>query len=186
MVKQKEKIWNVPNVLTMIRLLLLPVYWVVFMKGHMIAALCIFLVASITDFLDGRIARKYNLITNFGKLMDPVADKLMVLSVMLGFVIKRVVPWVAMAIVLVKEGIMLVGGMLMLKRGYVVYAEMIGKVAQVAMLLALILCFFAPQFDALGVPVHLIVLWCAVGLTLLALIFYVRRALKWVYGEKKA
>lgn len=186
MSKQKENIWNVPNVLTMLRMALIPVYWVLFMRDQRIAALVVFAVASITDFLDGRIARKYNLITDFGKLFDPLADKLMVLSVLLGFVLKGVIPWYALAIVLVKEGIMLVGGTLMLKRGFVVYAEMIGKVAQTAMLLALILCFFEEQFTALGVPVHLIVLGCAVALTLAALVFYVRRALQWVREEKEA
>ena len=184
--KQKENIWNVPNLLTMLRMVLIPVYWVLFMRDRRIAALIVFVIASITDFLDGRIARKYNLITNFGKLFDPLADKLMVLSVMLGFVIKGVIPWPIMAIVLAKEGTMLLGGTLMLKRGFVVYAEMIGKVAQVAMLTGLILCFFEEKFTALGVPVHLIVLWLAVALTLAALVFYVRRALQWVREENEA
>lgn len=183
--KQKENIWNVPNLLTMLRMVLIPVYWVLFMRDQRIPALIVFAIASITDFLDGRIARKYNLITSFGKLFDPLADKLMVLSVMLGFSIKGVIPWFVLVIVLVKECLMLLGGMLMLKRGFVVYAEMIGKVAQTAMLAALILCFFEEQFTALGVPVHLIVLGCAVALTLVALIFYAYRALQWL-KEKDA
>lgn len=182
--KQKENIWNVPNLLTMLRMVLIPVYWVLFMQDRRIAALCVFAVASFTDLLDGRIARKYNLVTNFGKLFDPLADKLMVISVMLGFVIMGVIPWPIMAIVMAKEGTMLLGGTLLLKRGLVVYAEMIGKVAQVAMVTGLVLCFFEEQFTALGVPVHLIVLWLAVALTLAALVFYVRRGLQW-FNESK-
>ena len=70
MAKAKEKIWNVPNVLTMIRMLLIPVYWVLFMNGHRFIALAVFVIASLTDLADGYIARKYHLITDFGKLMD--------------------------------------------------------------------------------------------------------------------
>ena len=78
---------NVPNVLTMIRLLLVPVYVVLFVSGQKYAALVTFLAASLTDLLDGRIARKYNLITDFGKLVDPFADKVMVLTALLSMAI---------------------------------------------------------------------------------------------------
>ena len=96
---------NVPNVLTMIRLLLVPVYVVLFVSGQKYAALVTFLAASLTDLLDGRIARKYNLITDFGKLVDPFADKVMVLTALLSMAIGSsaippVVPWVAVIILL--------------------------------------------------------------------------------------
>ena len=89
---------NVPNVLTMIRLLLVPVYVALFVSGQKYAALVTFLAASLTDLLDGRIARKYNLITDFGKLVDPFADKVMVLTALLSMAIGSsaippVVPW---------------------------------------------------------------------------------------------
>ena len=91
---------NVPNVLTMIRLALVPVYVALFVSGQKYAALATFLVASLTDLLDGRIARKYNLITDFGKLVDPFADKVMVLTALFSMaigspVIPPVVPWAA-------------------------------------------------------------------------------------------
>ena len=76
---------NVPNRLTVIRLLLVPVF-LVFVLGFggetwgMIAAICVFAIASFTDFLDGKIARKYHLITDFGKFLDPLADKFLVLA----------------------------------------------------------------------------------------------------------
>ena len=108
--QEKENIWNVPNALTMLRMALIPVYWVLFFNGHEYEALAAFAVASLTDLADGYIARKYNLITNFGKLMDPLADKLMSISVMLSMVIKGVVPWPILLILLLKEGFMVVGG----------------------------------------------------------------------------
>lgn len=176
MTQEREKIWNVPNVLTMIRALLIPVYWVVFMNGNRYLALAIFIVASATDLLDGYIARKYHLITNFGKLMDPLADKLMVLSVMLSLAIRGWLPWAALIILLCKEGLMVLGGAFMLKKGVVVYAEKIGKYAQALVVSSLVLSFFAEDWFH-TFPLHLIVLWCAVALTLCALGFYGKRAI---------
>ena len=76
-------IWNVPNVLTMIRIALIPVFVVLYVNGQQKAALAVFLAASFTDYLDGYLARKLNQITAFGKLMDPLADKIMVLTAFL-------------------------------------------------------------------------------------------------------
>ena len=111
--KKNEKILNVPNTLTMLRALLIPVYWAVFMQGHHYWALAIFIVASLTDLADGYIARKYDLITDFGKLMDPFADKLMVLSVMLSLALMGMAPWPALAIILAKELLMVLGGVIL-------------------------------------------------------------------------
>ena len=68
---------NLPNKLTLLRMALVPVYLVLLAYGYNWLALIVFAIASITDALDGKIARKYNLITNFGKFMDPIADKLL-------------------------------------------------------------------------------------------------------------
>lgn len=178
MTQKKEKIWNVPNVLTMIRMLLIPVYWALFMQGHRFIALAVFIVASLTDLADGYIARKYHLITDFGKLMDPLADKLMVLSVMLSLAIKGFVPWAPLIILLCKECLMVLGGAVLLKKGVVVYAEKIGKIAQTFVVASLVLSFFQPEFLTLGFPVHLILMWIAVALTLSALVFYGKSAWK--------
>lgn len=174
----KENIWNVPNLLTLIRLLLVPVYWVLFMQGHRHEALAVFLAASVTDILDGWIARKYHLITNVGKLLDPLADKIMVISVMLSHVLRGVIPWAVLAVLAAKEITMLVGGIILLREGVVVYAEKTGKIAQALTVSALVLCFFAEEFTALGFPAHLIVLAVAMILTLCALFFYTRQALQ--------
>lgn len=169
----KQKILNVPNILTILRMLLIPVYWYLFQNGQRYWALAVFIIASLTDILDGRIARKYDLITDFGKLMDPLADKLMVLSVMFSWVLCGQLPVPAIAILLGKELLMVLGGAFMLKKGIVVYAKKIGKAAQAVMVCSLLLTFFADYIA----PVHLIVLWCAVALTLCALVFYARGAI---------
>ena len=110
-----EQIWTIPNVLTMIRLALIPLYWVLMVRGQTYQALAVYVAASLTDLADGYIARKYHQITNFGKLMDPVADKVMVLSVMLSMVLplggrEPVLPWAPFIILLSKELLMILGG----------------------------------------------------------------------------
>lgn len=178
---------NVPNVLTMIRLLLVPVYVALFIGGHKYAALATFLVASLTDLLDGRIARKYNLITDFGKLVDPFADKVMVLTVLFSMAIgspaiPAVVPWAAVIILLAKELVMILGGVAMYRHGIVVYSSMIGKVAHCVFIAGLVASYFHDWFTRVcaGWPLtpDLLLLWAGVCITLCALVFYVTDALK--------
>lgn len=176
---KKENIWNVPNVLTLIRLVLIPVYWYLILSDHYYAALAVFAVASLTDLADGFIARKYNLITNFGKLMDPLADKLMSLSVMLSLTVKGIVPWPAPVLLLLKEGTMVVGGLILYSKKVVVFSEWIGKLAQTVVVCSLLSCFFHEAILArLGFPLHVYLVWAGVALTLIALAYYIRVALK--------
>ena len=178
---------NVPNILTMIRLLLVPVYVALFIGGQKYAALATFLVASLTDLLDGRIARKYNLITDFGKLVDPFADKVMVLTVLFSMAIgspaiPAVVPWAAVIILLAKELVMILGGVAMYRHGIVVYSSMIGKVAHCVFIAGLVASYFHDWFTRVcaGWPLtlDLLLLWAGVCITLCALVFYVTDALK--------
>ena len=189
MARKKENIWNVPNLLTMIRMALIPVYWVLFMQDHRYIALAVFIAASLTDLADGYIARKYDLITDFGKLMDPLADKLMVISVMLSLAIKGLAPWAALAILVAKEITMVVGGLILLRMDVVVYAVKIGKYAQALVVASLLSCFFGDWFIEQGIlsaslPLHTVLVWCAVALTLCALCVYIQRAIR-LYHEAK-
>ncbi len=183
---EKENIWNVPNVLTMIRLALIPVYWYFILNDQYYWALGVFAVASLTDVADGCIARKFNLITDFGKLMDPLADKLMSLSVMLSLTVKGIIPWPAPVLLLLKEGTMVVGGLILYSKKVVVYSKWIGKLAQAVMVCALLSCFFHEWLQAqLGFPLHLYLLWTGVALTLTALVVYTTGAVKNYRGVVK-
>ena len=166
----RKNIWNVPNVLTMVRLALIPVYWVLFLKGLKGYALLTYLAASLTDVADGRIARKYNMVTDFGKLMDPAADKLMVVSVMLSMVLSGTAPLVPFIVLFIKEFLMMLGASYMLKRGVVVYAKWSGKLAQLVVVTSLILCFFADRF---AYPIHHYLIWAGVALAVHAFVYYV-------------
>ncbi|MBR2855108.1 MAG: CDP-diacylglycerol--glycerol-3-phosphate 3-phosphatidyltransferase [Clostridia bacterium] len=166
-------VWTIPNVLTMIRLILVPVFVVLFLKGHKMASLAVFVAASLTDMLDGYLARKLNQITDFGKLFDPLADKLMVLSAMVCQGIVGVFPWSAIIIVACKELFMVIGGLFMLKNNVVVYSNYVGKAAQVCFILSLILAFFHDELAQWGVQLDIILLWITVGLALCAMVVYI-------------
>lgn len=174
-------VWTIPNVLTMIRLLLVPVFVVVYFRTTAepkYAALAIFAAASLTDMLDGCLARKLNQITDFGKLFDPLADKLMVLSAMVCQAVTGVFPWAAVIVVACKELVMVLGGLFMLSRDVVVYSNIVGKAAQVCFILSLILSFFHVPLAEWGTRLDLILLWITVGLAVLAMAVYAAEYLR--------
>ena len=184
-----SNIWTIPNVLTILRILLIPVFVVLFFKGHKIAALCVFCAASLTDMLDGYLARTLNQITDFGKLFDPLADKLMVLTAMVCQGIDGVFPWIAIIIVAVKELVMVLGGVFMLKNDVVVYSNYVGKTAQVFFIASLILSFFHEKFEAgnvvlWGMTPDIILLWITVALAIAAMAVYAAGAIKTIKGNK--
>ena len=178
-------IWNVPNVLTMIRIALIPVFVVLFVNDMQKAALVVFLAASFTDYLDGYLARKLNQITAFGKLMDPLADKIMVITVFLCQTVTGTLPWPAFVIVLGKEVLMVIGGMFMLNKDVVVYSNMMGKVATCFFIAALTFSFFHAEFAAMALQLDVIFLWISVVLTLCAFVGYAIPAVKVLLGQKK-
>ena len=174
-------VWTIPNVLTMIRLLLVPVFVVVYFRTSAepkYAALAIFAAASLTDMLDGYLARKLNQITDFGKLFDPLADKLMVLSALVCQAVTSVFPWAAVIVVACKELVMVLGGLFMLSRDVVVYSNIVGKAAQVCFILSLILSFFHVPLAEWGTRLDLILLWITVGLAVLAMVVYAAEYLR--------
>ena len=172
----------------MIRLALIPVFVVLHAMALEKLALLTFCVASFTDWLDGHIARKYNLITDFGKLMDPLADKLMVCTALIMQGLNGTFPVIAIIIVVIKELVMIYGSSYMLAHDVVVYANIWGKLAQCSFILALVLSFWHKDFTAMNFPIDRVCLWIAVVLAIIALVDYTAAALKTLRGlkEKKA
>lgn len=123
-----KKLMNVPNILTVLRMALVPVFIVTVLYINNIAAMVIFIIASATDWLDGYLARKNNEITNFGKFMDPLADKMLVTSALICFVSLGWMPaWVAIVVVsrdLAVDGLRMIAA----SRSIVMAAGMTGKV----------------------------------------------------------
>lgn len=172
MFKKIKIVWTVPNILTVIRLLLIPVFISLMNQNQMMKALVVFVIASLTDAIDGYIARNYNAISDFGKLLDPLADKLMVLSLMLSMLSKNIVPLSAIIILLVKEALMIIGGIFLLNKNKVVYALTIGKISQFVVVLALISCFFSDFFIKNQLYVHTWLIWTGVALAVASLVYY--------------
>ena len=163
---KQDQIINIPNTLTVIRILLLPVVVWRFMVGDATGALIAYLAAMLTDALDGIIARKFNQITALGKLLDPLADKLSLVTLLGLFVSDGQIPLWVLAIILVKEVTMVIGGGVALKRGIVVYALPIGKVTTVVFVLSIIARFLS------WTQIADKLLWISVALSMVALIWY--------------
>lgn len=134
-------------------------------------SLVIFLVASLTDSLDGYLARKWNQITEFGKLFDPLADKLLLLAVLFCIARSGLIPWWVLVVMAVKELLMMAGSVWMLKKNVVVSANFLGKAATVAFILALTFVF--PWHPAGWLTmIGNVLLYVAVALSVAALFVY--------------
>ena len=166
---------NLPNKLTIMRVLLIP-FFVFFMLVPIVPysnyiAVAIFVIASLTDLADGQIARKYNLVTNFGKFMDPLADKLLVCSALICLVAtEQLAAW--MVIVIISREFIISGFRLVASdNGVVIAASYWGKFKttfQMLMIIVLILNFPGRFFEILGV----ILIWVALILTVVSLCDY--------------
>ena len=135
---------NTANKLTMIRVVLIPVFIVLLYLGHTIPALAVFVVASVTDFVDGYVARKYHLVTDFGKFMDPLADKLLVMSAMAWFVEVGWMPGWAFFIVLAREFAVTGLRLVAVEQGLVIAAGKSGKVKTASTMVGIILMLAVP------------------------------------------
>ena len=167
---------NTPNKLTVIRMILVP-FLVLFMLTDLggdfnrYIALAIFVVASVTDWFDGKIARKYNLVTNFGKFMDPLADKLLVCSAMICLIEMGKLPAWIVIIIIGREFIISGFRLIAAENGIVIAANYWGKfktVSQMIMIILLILDL-GGAFDILGQ----VFIWLSVALTIISLITYI-------------
>lgn len=163
---KQDKIINVPNALTLLRILLLPVVVWRFIIGDATGALIAYMAAMLTDALDGIIARKTNQITALGKLLDPIADKLSLVTLLGLFVSSGEIPLWVLAIILFKEVMMVIGGGVALKHGIVVYALPIGKVTTVTFVLSMVARFMSV------LPLADVLLWISVALSMVALVWY--------------
>lgn len=152
----------------MARFALVPVATVLTYFDIMIPALVVFLVACITDLLDGYIARKYDLKTNEGALLDPLADKLMAIFVVTAFTVTGVLPLFIIIVLLVKELLMIGGGIFLYFRDIVAPANVFGKIAAFTLNTAIAFTFL----HNIVAPWHVYFLSFALGLMILALLQY--------------
>ena len=169
---------NLPNKLTVLRVILVP-FFVLFLLGadymgpfSPYIALIIFIVASLTDMLDGKIARKYNLITNFGKFMDPLADKLLVCSALICLIELGQLPSWMVIIIVSREFIISGFRLIAAEQGIVIAASYWGKFKTTFQMIAVILMIVnLPVLHILTVACT----WIALVLTVVSLVDYIAK-----------
>ena len=166
----------VPNTLTVLRFILIPLILYYIFTGNYLLGFIFFTLSGITDILDGTIARKFNLISNFGKLMDPLADKLTQISVLASLVIKDIIPIWILIIVVLKEFVMIMGASFLYGKDVVVYSKWYGKIATVLYYIAIVFSLITKQYNITGFLGSLdMVLYCiALVATVFSLIMYVK------------
>jgi cardiolipin synthase len=138
---------NLPNLLTSLRFVLIPVYIGVFSNGYMIPAFLIMVAAGITDILDGYIARKRGQVTTVGIMLDPLADKLMLITVILSLLLADMISWAAAGAMFLRDLGMIAGGMFYHFRGKkTVPANWMGKLTTILFYSAIMFIFFDASF----------------------------------------
>lgn len=158
---------NLPNKLTTLRMLLVPVFIIVYLLGYEIPSLIIFAIASFTDFLDGYLARKYNLISNYGKIMDPLADKLLVTAALVCMVQTGIVPAWMVIVILAREFAITGLRAVAASEGTVIAAAWSGKIKTVTQMIAIIFLLLDNwPFSLFNMPFANIMLWVAVIMTI--------------------
>ena len=151
--------WTVPNLLSFLRILMVPLFAVLFMKGYYLWSIGVLALSGLSDFFDGKIARRFNQVSALGKVLDPIADKLTQITIAVVFYITfarasdatvKAFSWIFL-IFLVKEAVMIVGGAIMIAIGLRPgAAEMPGKVATFAFYVIMILIMaFGPEIGIL-------------------------------------
>ena len=162
---------NLPNKLTMGRIFAIPGFIVVFLLDYRYAAAVIFILAALTDMLDGHIARKNNLVTNFGKLMDPLADKLLVMSALICLSQVGDVPGWMVIVILGREFIITGMRQVAAAQGIVIAAGTTGKIKTITQMIAiplLILENWPFSLFSFDLPMDQIFLWIALVMTVVS------------------
>lgn len=167
---------NTPNKLTIARMIIVP-FLVIFLltgwggEANRYISLTLFVVASVTDWFDGYLARKNNLVTNFGKFMDPLADKLLVCSAMICMIdLKRLPAWFVI-IIIAREFIISGFRLIAVENGIVIAANYWGKFKTASQMIMIILLIL--HFDGIFVILEQIFIWLSLALTIISLITYI-------------
>jgi len=176
---------KLPNALTILRFALVPVFIVLLAQGdggHSWSAALVFALAAITDQVDGWLARRWHVESEFGKYADPLADRLMIdVAVIMLFIDDRL-PWAALAIIVGRDVLLVAGAKLLVPRGYEFQVSFLGKLATWVLYASIFFVIATPA----GTEWPLVVFWVGVALAVVAAVLYglaVRRSLK---NEKAA
>ncbi|PRY68552.1 cardiolipin synthase [Glaciihabitans tibetensis] len=146
-----SRVFTVPNILSFLRLALVPVFLVLLIAGEDVAALLVLVFSSVSDFLDGVIARKFNQITRLGQLLDPAADRLFIFAALIGLSVREILPWWLTAVIIGRDVLLAVLGIVLANHGFgPLPVHHLGKVATFCLYYALPLIMLGQAFDAIA------------------------------------
>lgn len=169
---------NIANKLTLLRIVLIPIFIATFyinVKYQYFIATFVFIIAAVTDFLDGNLARKHNMVTNFGKLIDPIADKLLVCSALVMLMTRPEFNMSAIVVIILIGREFIVSGFRLLaaSEGKVVAASKLGKLKTVVQIVAVCTVLLEGELLAwLNIPFGQILMWLSAVLAIISLIDY--------------
>ncbi|KQQ11210.1 CDP-alcohol phosphatidyltransferase family protein [Rathayibacter sp. Leaf296] len=147
----EDRIWTVPNVLSMVRLALVPVFLVLVIEGEDALALLTLVVSSLTDYLDGWIARRFDQMTRLGRILDPAADRLYIFATVLGLAFRELVPWWLVAVLVARDLMLVVLAVILANTGYgPLPVHHLGKFATFCLFYALPLIMLGQAFPDLA------------------------------------
>jgi cardiolipin synthase len=143
------RVLTVPNILSFIRLGLVPVFLALLIAGEDVFALVVLVVSSVSDYLDGVIARRFNQITRLGQLLDPAADRLFIFAALIGLSVRGILPWWLAAIIIGRDVVLLGVGIVLANFGYgPLPVHHLGKVATFCLFYALPIIMIGQAFEA--------------------------------------
>jgi cardiolipin synthase len=146
-----SRIVTIPNILSLFRLLLIPVFLVLLVLGHLGWALLLIAVSAVTDFVDGYVARHFNQISRLGQLLDPAADRLFILATLLGLAYVGVLPWWLVAVIVARDLLLLVLGVVLANHRFgPLPVHHLGKMGTFAILFAMPVLLTAAAFPDLA------------------------------------
>ena len=180
--RYKKKIITIPNILSFFRICLIPlIVWIYLGKQDYIAAGFALLVSGLTDIVDGYIARTYNMISDVGKVLDPIADKATQAVMLLCLLSSFPLMWIPIGALIVKESFMAISGYIVIRKtGIVLGANWHGKAATVLLTACMALHLF---WHSINTVVSLIAILAATAMILLSLALYAVRNIKYITGK---
>lgn len=142
-----SRILTVPNVLSFIRLAMVPVFLVLILRGQDGLALLVLVISSLTDYLDGFIARTFRQISRLGQLLDPAADRLFIFAALIGLAVRGVIPWWLVVVIVARDAMLLILGVVLANHGYgPLPVHHLGKVATFCLFYALPILMIGQAF----------------------------------------
>ena len=175
---------HVPNILTMLRFVLIPFIFIAIIHSDYVLAFILLTLSGITDILDGFNARKFNFITNFGKLIDPLSDKATQVSVLAALCIENIIPLWILFIVFLKEIIMIAGASFLYGKELVVSSKWYGKLSTVLFYAAIVASLIVKYFN-ISFHFDTYIYYLALIMTIFSLIMYFNAFYKQGYLKKE-